>query len=34
MKMLVNESKGLSLISIKDCGLGNELVNVDTTQML
>ena len=34
MKMLVNASKGLSLMSVKDCGLGNELVNVDMNQML
>lgn len=30
MKMLVNASKGLSLMTIKDCGFGNELVNIDT----
>ena len=34
MKMLVNASKGLSLMTVKDCGLGNELVFVDTTHIL
>ena len=34
MKMLVNASKGLSLVTVKDCGLGNELVHVNTNQML
>ena len=31
MKMLVNPSKGLSLTTVNDYGLQNELVNVDTT---
>ena len=34
MKMLVNASKGLSLMTVKDCGFGNELVNIDTINML
>ena len=34
MKMLVNASKGLSLMTVKDCGLGNKLVHVNTNQML
>ena len=34
MKMLVNESKGLSLMTVKDYGFGNELVNIDTIHML
>ena len=33
MKMLVNASKGLSPMSVKDCGLGNELLNVDIAQI-
>ena len=34
IKMLVNESKGFSLMIVKDYGFGNELVNIDTIQML
>ena len=34
MKMLVHVKKDLSLMTVIDYGLGNELVNVDTTHML
>ena len=34
MKMLVNASKGLSLMRVKYFGFVNELVNIDTIQML
>ena len=34
MKMLVNASKCLCFMTNKGCGLRNELVSVDTTQML
>ena len=34
MKMLVNASKGLSLMKVKYCGLGNELVHVNINKML
>ena len=34
MKMLVNASKGLSLMTVKDCRLRNKLVHVNTNKML
>ena len=34
MKMLVNASKGLSLMTVKDCSLGNKLVHVNASHML
>ena len=33
MKMLVNASKGLSLMRVKDYGLENALIKIDTNQM-